>query len=265
VSKLSTLIMFFATIPVMNKVMETLKKLGLSEKEAKIYVAALENGESTVTYLSQQSGLKRTTMYDFLKELVEEGFLYKVQVGKRILYGATSPRQLIMLRRRAIERVEDELEHLEARQYSAFDIPKVKFFRGENGFKNIWDQILESTEKEYRIVTNGVMFSEYITENYLFDEIIEKKMKKCLRSKQLITPSKYATRITKRDEQENRVTRFLPADTVLEFTEIVSDSMVAYISESEHNSQFIIQSKVFAHYRKQMFEALWDSINKISN
>lgn len=240
--------------------MESLKNLGLSDKTAKIYLVALEYGESTITFLSKQSEIKRSTIYEFIEDLVDGGYLYKTQVGKKTLYGAVSPRQLLTLRRRAIEKTEDELEHLEVRHYAAFDIPKVKFYYGESGFKNIWFEILEKANKEYRIITNGQMFSGYVSENYLFDEIIKKKKKLNLKSKQLIVDSNYARRIVKKDEEENRVTRFLPPDTSLEFTQVITDSMVAFMSVPEQNFQFIVESMAFAHYQRQIFEVMWDSL-----
>ncbi len=238
--------------------MNTLKSLGLSEKHAKVYLVVLENGECTVSFISQKSEIKRTTVYEIVDDLIDEGFLFETQVGKKTLYGAVTPRQILKLKRRALERVEEEINHLEAKHYSSFDIPKIKFHYGSVGFKNIWNELLESTKKDYRIITNGSIFDGYVTNNYLFDEIIKKKKERKLSSKQLITDSGLAQRIIGRDELDNRVTRILPPDTQIEFTEVISDSMVAFISEPVHNFQFIVQSKAFAHFRRQMFDVIWD-------
>lgn len=240
--------------------MSTLRGLGLSEKVAKVYLAVLESGESTVSTLATKSGVKRTTIYEHIDELVEEGFLYKTQIGKKTLYGATPPRQVLKLKRRALERVEEEITHLEAKHYSSFDIPKIKFYYGSAGFKNIWDEIIERTQKEYRIITNGAVFDKYVTDDYLFDEIIGKRKAKGIRSKQLITDSSFARRIVSRDAQDNRVTKLLPPDTQVEFTEVITDTFVAFMSEPEHNFQFIIESKAFAHFRRQMFDVVWDTL-----
>ena len=183
----------------MDTAMNTLKGLGLSDKLSKIYLAALEHGESSVSFLAEKSGVKRTTIYEFIDELVDDGFLFKIQSGKKTLYGATSPRQMLKLKRRAIERLEEEINHLEARRYAAFDIPKVKFYYGSAGFKNIWEEILENTKKEYRIITNGSVFEKYVTSDYLFDEIIKKRIAKGVHSRQLIVNSDFAKRIMLRD------------------------------------------------------------------
>lgn len=243
--------------------MNTLRGLGLSEKLSKVYLAVLESGESTVSTLAAKSGVKRTTIYELVDELVEEGFLYKTQIGKKTLYGATPPRQVLKLKRRALERVEEEISHLEARHYSSFDIPKIKFYYGSAGFKNIWNEIIERTQKEYRIITNGAVFDKYVTDDYLFDEIIGKRKAKGIRSKQLITDSPFSRRIIARDELDNRVTKILPPDTQVEFTEVITDTFTAFMSEPEHNFQFIIESRAFAHFRRQMFDVVWDTIEEV--
>ena len=47
-----------------------LKNLGLSEKAAQVYLASLELGEAPVQKLAERAGLKRTTVYYVLEELV---------------------------------------------------------------------------------------------------------------------------------------------------------------------------------------------------
>ena len=52
---------------------EELRKYGLSEKEAKVYLALLKKGPSTVNEIAESADLVRTTTYDILKILREEG------------------------------------------------------------------------------------------------------------------------------------------------------------------------------------------------
>ena len=49
------------------------KKLGLSEKEAAVYLSLLEHGASSVRNLAVLAGLNRGTTYDILKKLQELG------------------------------------------------------------------------------------------------------------------------------------------------------------------------------------------------
>jgi len=53
----------------MNQLNETLLQMGLNEKEAKVYLACLELGGATIAEIAEKSGVKRTSIYNFLEEL----------------------------------------------------------------------------------------------------------------------------------------------------------------------------------------------------
>jgi predicted transcriptional regulator len=65
-------------------------KLGLTEYEAKAYVAMVSIGEGGITEISQQSGIPRSRVYDIMERLAVKGF---VEVGamKPLRYRAVDP------------------------------------------------------------------------------------------------------------------------------------------------------------------------------
>ena len=54
---------------------QVLENLGLSEKEAEIYLALLELGTGTVVEVAKKSGVKRPTAYLVLDELKKMGYI----------------------------------------------------------------------------------------------------------------------------------------------------------------------------------------------
>ncbi len=81
-----------------NQQLNQLKKLGLSEKEARLYLVALETGPTTIAKLAQKSGVKRGTIYEFLDEMIEKGLLEITITGKRKLYSGVEPKKLQKVR-----------------------------------------------------------------------------------------------------------------------------------------------------------------------
>jgi predicted DNA-binding transcriptional regulator len=57
---------------------ETLEKLGLNEKEAKVYLALLELGQDTVQNIAQRASITRPTTYNILDALVKKGLTTQV-------------------------------------------------------------------------------------------------------------------------------------------------------------------------------------------
>ncbi len=118
----------------------TLMKLGLSEKEAKVYLAALELAQDTVQNISKKSGVNRPTTYVILEKLMQMGLISKVEKDKRTLFIAEDPRELeniLEKQRREVEDKKNELkeimDELKALNNSNQEKPIVKFFVGEDG------------------------------------------------------------------------------------------------------------------------------------
>jgi len=244
----------------MENLTDLVKKLGLSEKAAKVYLASLELGEATIQELARKSKVKRTTIYYTLNELKEAGAVIETKRNKKIYYIPESPRNLLKTVKDKIWDFEESLESIEAVKHAVYKKPRLYFLYGAAGFKQIWNMIFASPEKEFRIITEGESFLDYVKEKYILDEIIKTKKKLGISSKQLIRDSAYARQIIAKDAKENRTSKLLPPIYKLPFTEIISKDFVAFISPRFDNSLFIVENEDFAKTRRSLFEAMWNSL-----
>jgi sugar-specific transcriptional regulator TrmB len=87
----------------MTDVFEHLVKLGLSEYEAKAYVATVALGEGTIKEISDESKVPRSRAYDIMERLLQKGF---VEVGNSVprCYRANEPSE-------ALEHLMSEIHH----------------------------------------------------------------------------------------------------------------------------------------------------------
>ena len=74
----------------MNSVVAKLLQLGLTEYEAKAYLALLSTHLSTATQVSEKSGVPRTRIYQVLESLQQEGWI-RVYSGVPLLFRAVEP------------------------------------------------------------------------------------------------------------------------------------------------------------------------------
>lgn len=117
-----------------------LKRLGLKDKEAAVYLACLELGPSTAQQVSRKSKVVRATTYVELESLMQMGLVAKFKEGKKTLFSAEPPRQLMRLlerRREELEEKQHDLEHLlpelQVIMKTAGDRPTVRYFEGKEG------------------------------------------------------------------------------------------------------------------------------------
>ncbi len=244
----------------MSDLVDIVKNLGFTSKAAKIYLAALELGEASVQQLAKEAKIKRTTLYYILEELTDAGALVCTKTGKKVYYIPEHPAVLLKNAREKITNFEESLTLLEEKAAYINKKPRVYFLYGAAGFKQVWDMVFNTKEKEYRIITEGENFLNYAREKYIVNEIIAKKKKLGVLSKQLITTSAYAKQIIAKDSQENRISKLLPSTYKLPFTEIITESLVAFISPKFNNMMFIIENDSFSRTRKSLFEIVWHSI-----
>jgi len=83
-------------------IIDGLKKIGLTEYEAKAYAALVGLGEATARDIHEASEVPRTRIYDILRELTDKGFVEFIE-GSPTYYRAAEPD-------RVLDRIRDEFE-----------------------------------------------------------------------------------------------------------------------------------------------------------
>ncbi|MEK7509552.1 MAG: helix-turn-helix domain-containing protein [Patescibacteria group bacterium] len=132
-----------------------LEDLGLSEKEAKVYLAALEVGRATADQLAKQSKIVRSTTYVQLESLMKMGLISTYKEGKKTYFAPESPellRRLLQKQKDAVQAKERDLASLLPdllRQFEgAGERPVVRFFPGKEGVTVTREESLLTKEKK---------------------------------------------------------------------------------------------------------------------
>jgi sugar-specific transcriptional regulator TrmB len=72
----------------------SIERLGLTEKESKIYLTSLRIGPASMQVLARKAGVDRGTAYHIAQTLTGKGLFETVEKGKRPLFRVTHPRRL---------------------------------------------------------------------------------------------------------------------------------------------------------------------------
>lgn len=116
--------------------------LGLSDKEARVYLAALEVGPSPVQEFAKQSGVNRATTYVMVESLVERGLMSSVDRQGKRMFVPEPPERLKQLVKRKEDRahvartaLEKILPELALLVQESPDRPRVRFYEGVEGLE----------------------------------------------------------------------------------------------------------------------------------
>lgn len=120
-----------------------LSSLGLNETQAAVYTTALELGEATMQQLARKSGIKRTSIYNFIDELKSRGLVVETKKKKHKVYSAVHPRQLLEIEKTRIVELERTLPELLAIQNKSKIKPRVTFYENIDGIKDVYADMLK--------------------------------------------------------------------------------------------------------------------------
>ncbi len=147
----------------MVRLVEALHGAGLSEKEAKVYLASLELGGGTAVQIARKSGINRGTTYLIAESLMSRGLMSGVERAGSKQFCAEPPTLLVskiekenetLVARR--EKLTSALPELEAIVKGSPARPAVRYYEGVDGlavmreilYKNRHEEILNALDMD---------------------------------------------------------------------------------------------------------------------
>ncbi len=229
----------------------TLKSLGLSENESKIYLALLEMGSRSTGVISRRTGLHRRTVYDSIDRLIKKGLIgYILENGKKV-FSASSPGKLTEM----IKEKENHLENSLPELMSIFNSSKEKqredtrFFKGKEGLKSIFEEQLADKSE---ILILGASSESYKLFPFYFNWFDKTRVKSKIKAKILVDKNSKLGKVSLSE------IRTLPEDYSSQLAiNIFGEKVAIILWDKEHPFAVLIKNKKISEgYRKQ-FEMLW--------
>ncbi len=233
-----------------------LHSIGLTKPEVAIYLAALELGEATVQELSRKSGIKRTSIYNFIDKLKDRQIIMETRRKKRSVFSAANPHQLIELGKVRLRELEHFLPQLLAINNRSLKKPRVTFHEGIEGIKDVYNDMLEQgqpivawSDQKHMWPTLGKEYCDYFPAERAQRKIPFKGIAND-------TPENRA--FAKKDPQLLRETKFIPASSDLR-TEIniYGDKVLLASFRSHPAFAVLVEDQDMAHTLRVAWMELW--------
>jgi hypothetical protein len=113
--------------------LQALRHIGLSEKEAKVYLALLQLGRATAYTVAVKSGLKRPTTYLILDDLVRLGFAFESPRSLKKTFEAKPPEEVFALATERLHVAESALPSIQALVRKREGRTQALYFEGLDG------------------------------------------------------------------------------------------------------------------------------------
>ena len=175
-----------------------LQEIGLTDKEAQVYLALLGVEHASVLDIAKKTTIKRPTVYLILELLAKKGLVSEATIGKKTNYHAEPPerlgtfieRQKILLDERA-KRLQDIIPQIKSVQRESGERPVVKFFEGKEGIISINEQIYDDQPdgSPVYLIYSKDLLNQVFTSNET-DKYKKKRLERGVKSKVLYNYSK---------------------------------------------------------------------------
>lgn len=243
-----------------------LSELGLSHVEARVYLASLELGSQPASIIAKKAALKRGQTYNILETLKEKGIVQEFIKGNVRSFTSRSPATLLSVlsaREQQIavqkQKLLQALPLLNKLQNPMIIQPKVRFFQGVEGLKEVYNDTIRVAKRPiYALCDFEHAFPESQNKE-LHDWMwtyTDRRAKQGIWYMGIINKSKDSDLAFKRRVKQKRKMKMLKGVYLPVELNVYGDK-VALISTKDDMVGVIIEDKPIAEMLRNFHQAMW--------
>lgn len=233
---------------------EVLSHYGLDEKEAAVYVALLELGETTVLLIAKKAGIKRPTAYVVLQSLMSKGLVSRASKGQKVFFAPEHPNKLIADTELKLKEMQSAVPQLEALMQTASKRPRVIIYEGKSALDRAYDNAF--------LIQGEVLFMSNMD---IVQDVFARTVQKLIyasspnfRTKEILDDSDTSRAYAQTAEGPYRHVRIMPKQFSPFATDIgIFGNTTLITSGTKEFFTVKIESEEIANAFRAMFEAMW--------
>jgi sugar-specific transcriptional regulator TrmB len=248
-----------------------LTEIGFTQKEAQVYLAALEIGTASVQELATKSMLKRPTVYVILEQLKQKGFIQEEKKGKGSHYRAANPDVLKRKTQEQSAKISEAMPFLQMMYKKDQGKPHVDVYEGIEGIKQVYFDLVwksnteilffSSIRKTYESIP-GLL--EYWLEAGLTHPNFQKQMREFINPEP--TDIAYAKKAMK--QNPDLAVRMIPKQSPFQFVgtdNAIFEDKIMMVCFEEKLFTTVIQSKPIADSLRVLYELAWSTATPLES
>lgn len=245
-----------------------LQKLGMTQKEIKVYLKLLEFGSVGANTLARSIGENRTSTYSLLQTMQKRGLISFFKKGNVKYFSATSPQILIEHFCDDAKQLKSLLPELLAitNQYS--QKPKITFYEGVEGIKQIAEILLEvpgSIRESFMGVDEKMIHPEI--KRFYEEEFINRRIeKKILYRGITVGPLPMGTKYKKTTEGQLRELKYIDANILplkIHIDIFPKNKVAIYSYNKDVMMGVIIEHESFYVSMRTVFKLAWAGVDAL--
>lgn len=250
-------------MPLQSELSEKLIALGLTKKQAHIYLSIVKQGHSTILEISRDTHIQRPTIYENIPVLTNLGLIEVVLKGKKRYLVSTNSENIQSLvegKRRLANELTETIDSLKKGEQL---LHPIRLYSGRDGARYLAQSILRSKTKRVYTLGNRELLSQLFSEHDLHT-LWKSRVQKGIHIDTLFPATDTTELLADTDYtpagnfRYDRDTRILPENIPFSVMYTIVDDEVLFWSSLEENFFFRFSSPSYAASMKAVFLSLWD-------
>lgn len=244
-----------------------LKKIGLTDKEAYVYLACLQLGPAPVQLIARKAKVVRATTYVVLEALAKMGLVTQYSQEKKTLFAAEPPRQLLRVLEKQEETVREKerllesiLPELQVLLRSGGERPSVRYYDGKEGLRAIRQEIIMYSKPGsliFNLTPADHLSAQFPEDHHVY---YKQRVAKRVRSRTIFTTRspEFKKRLLSPDFARFSERIYVaPEHFPVHSGMTIFEDRVALGSYSGHSGGVIIENRSMADMMRAFFEFAW--------
>ncbi len=237
-----------------------LKSLQLNDDQAAVYLATLELGEASILEISRKSGVKRSSIYNFIDELKSRGLIIETTKKKRNVFSASSPRSFIEIEQTRLKDLQRLLPELEAVENTSRTKPRVTFYNGVDGIKHVYAESMSERDTTINGFADFEAGIKVLGENFYMDYYLPERVKRGILYRGILRDDEMAKKYQQRNNKDLRDSKIMPGKGISTEIDIFNNKVALMSFRAKVPFAVLIEDQDIAESLRTVWQQLWDRL-----
>lgn len=246
-------------------------QLGLSEKEARIYLALLPLGRAPASTLGLRTGIGRSMAQYLCQQLVKRRIVRAARRGQALFYAPEPPERLRSIlseeqvrldqKRESLERIMGPLAGMLNPQAL---LPKVRFFEGADGIIQLYEDLLAQCLPQLGCASYVERIDDRVSK-YMQQEYIPRRIEAGNSAWMLFNDVPLSRTFVKRDRQFRRTSLLVPSRDFPfpSSIHLYGPSVACFSLHPADMTGILIENAAIAKTMRTLFRLAWDTARSL--
>lgn len=238
-----------------------LSKLGLSEEEARVYLACIEINGGPVSAIARKAGIHRVSCYHTLEKLLSKQLLSEHNRNGVRCFAPEPPERLLKLQEEKLNLAKGLIPELRSLTSQLAFKPKIRFYEGRDGVERVFSESLEA-RGEILGYTNLKSVTEFFPE--FFKHYTHERLAKGIKTRYLSPTTVESVKVMlpflPREYNPNLIEILLVSKDQFPFENeiLIFGNTVGIVSlNRDELLGLLVESPTFARTMKAVFDLAW--------